>query len=150
MIVISTRASRKHRRSRGDLWIKTLFSRGLGRAAQPLPGFRGARPADAVSVTGPPAHTRASTKPSTAAGRGDHGQQPTEADPGGHRSRATPRPRLAPDAADQFRRRAGRCVRIGITGERLTQQLLPMPNHDGLITAGSTQLTARLGSYRTG
>src|SRR4029077_20864504 len=60
MIVIRTRASRKHRRSRGDLWIKTLFSRGLGRAARPMPVFRGAGPADAVSVTRPPAHTRAS------------------------------------------------------------------------------------------
>ena len=60
MIVISTRASRKHRRARGDLWIKTWFFRRRGRAARPFAVVCGARPADAVSVTRSPAHPRAS------------------------------------------------------------------------------------------
>ena len=60
MIVISTRASGKHRRSGGDLWIKTLFSRGFGRDQRCLPVFRGSRPADAGSLMRSPAHTRAS------------------------------------------------------------------------------------------
>ena len=60
MIVISTKASGKHRRSRGDLWIKTLFSRGFGRDERCLPVFRGSRPADAGSLMRSPAHTRAS------------------------------------------------------------------------------------------
>ena len=45
MIVISTRASGKHRRSRGDLWIKTLFSRGPGGGGSCLAVFLGGRPA---------------------------------------------------------------------------------------------------------